>query len=328
MENFGKSESFCLTQAKRTGIMGWSHVSSNVRVPDMSRFQCIPYVVILLACVFNTLFLSVTPTVGQSAVVVDSIEKAEKGDFAHASPIPVRVIDGWNDIPLFCYHRSMLRNSGVVDVIVWKDGRIAWREVNKFGVHCFKGNVSSQKISDALKELSRVIERETTLSGKHAVSRKIPLVSDPSVLGMVFSDEHFKSDIWSQVLLGRYEEVRESFQVRERGAMIGAMDKIWGNSRMLRDGILSMYREEYHRKMDRRQRYSHDEVYAYAERFSADADYFLLFEQLIKGMIPTDGGLSSDKSRIETKYVSVKKDVDGRYIYEFVDRFDKASAGK
>jgi len=260
-----------------------------------------------LPCIFFYILFTVGGAFGQNVITTSGETKAI-GIFY--------TIDDWDDLPLF-YFRSeyvlMPNNKEQFNITIWRDGRIAWRDFSKLNAtYYFKERIPPQQVSNMLEKLTNVIDHTTTPEKTREPSHVIPLINESLVRGAMFSNKHVKVNAWSPTLLSHYKNVQETFSNKEKMLMIEAINRF-----RYKSAVLFIYRETYNERISLRgSPYTTEEIYEYAERFVFDADYFLLFENLIKRLIPTNQGLSSSPVKQTRKTVLITKDQDGKIFYK------------
>jgi hypothetical protein len=217
-------------------------------------------------------------------------------------------VDDWEDTPIFLYL------GGPDSIInVWEDGRIAWNDVKKPGYY-FKSTISQDRVAEALDKLIECHSVQTPLERRVRTFYDVPLVSSHTVLGVVLSTRHYKSDLWAAGILSKYKDNKLRFISSDPSSALDVFDRLpaktnaereW-NKRIKSSILYSVRDRKKYADLFSDKEYSPEDVRDYSAMFIAEATYFVLFEKLVKDLIPNDPSLPSKRGTLTMKEIEIK----------------------
>lgn len=241
-------------------------------------------------------------------------------------------IDEWNDIPIFFLTLPSIHAKGFEEIIVWEDGRIAWRDLKKeSALMYYKSHIDPQNIRATIEKLIDLQKTKTRFNRTNKTFHSMYLVSAAPDVGMTLSTSFFKNDFWSG-MFQQYTKHRDEFQTNKKEKLVNLINLIdeeynYFNCNPCRFSISlrGVYHKQAAQLVDRKSAFSDDEKYGYALEYRAEAEYFYQFKELVFGLIPEDKDLSSQVSMTKIFHVEVYVDINsnesGRktYIYKQIE---------
>ena len=230
-------------------------------------------------------------------------------------------IDDWTDIPIFYYSNAH------DEIFVWGDGRIAWKDTKKLGQHhYFKSAVPEDAVAKVLGELIKCYS-STSPKRNHSTDCQLFLVRESGVDGAVFSSKFHKKDSWSRIILGAYKQNEAAITSSDISVALNHFsartDFERGLNKNIKFSILCAYRDrEKYRSPHSVDEFSPDDVRDYTAMFIADATYFVLFEKLIKDLVPNEPNLESKPAVRSFIKIHVKQNTDEKGNHTFVYEAD------
>lgn len=187
-------------------------------------------------------------------------------------------IDDWVDVPLFSLGAR---------VLVWEDGRIAWRDVHS--LRYYKAQISTREIQKAHKFLLNEYKKHKCTAGNQQITCVyFPLLNSPCLTSHIASSKLLKIDLWDSFLIRRYEKMSKDFQVSEATNFIAAMQKFSNFSNIENDfdfSFLFSYNKSSGKDMQH-PHFTNGDIYCIGQKFSADATFFLLLEKTVNSLTP------------------------------------------
>lgn len=214
-------------------------------------------------------------------------------DQTHYGRVTYCYIDDWTDVPVFMLYG--LPRSKQEEILVWKDGRIAWKDISKQnGSYFYKTKICDQRISDAVEFLFSKCKQEDVGGRKSETSlNALNILGHGSkIIGETRHDQFYKSDSWCIALFTAYEEERANFQTTASDELVAAFKRLERNIGVSVKRLMSHYNYVYASEK-KPPPYSEQEVLEYAMRFKADAEYFFQFMDTVKSLVPNNEGLTS-----------------------------------
>ena len=272
----------------------------------------------LCICI-NVIFIFMyTMAISVNSAAQDSDDIAEPDATKKIGQIYFTSIDGWADVPVF-YANPGFKNRGSWDydeIIVWEDGRIAWRDERcKSGLMFCKSHISCESIVNLIEKLSSMQKNNEFCSNK--VFYAMTLTSAVPSRGYVLSEHFFKEDSWS-TMLGPYINNRANFQTTEKVELLDLINRIddehnYFNCNPCRfSGSLRnvQSRNDASRRLKGNSPFSDDEKYNYALRYRAEAEFFCCFMELLQNLIPDDSSITPEACKTFITKVVVYKNKD------------------
>ena len=229
-------------------------------------------------------------------------------------------IDDWTDVPVVQYTVDRIEGLTPLKVIIWQDGRIAWKDMSKVSKDAyFKMQLSED-------EMKVFMEKMTSKYHSSPLKRRPLRANDYTgfysgndwsvfVDAKICSSHIFSSESWLKSLLEKSCLLSEQIQAESPQVFIDSMRK--QIDKYPNKFILSYYREIY--GLNKSDPASDKEIYWLIRQFAEDGEFFMFLGKTIDEMIPKDETMASTIVQRGRKRYVVNVDIDeeGNRVYSY-----------
>jgi len=241
-------------------------------------------------------------------------------------------IDDWTDIPAVQYYGNGPDKDLRMDVTIWKDGRIAWKDRSRReSLAYFKAQLPEKEVDLLLEKMtsrykSSPLERHH-IKGNTASCRNFSF----HLLSVGHADIHtsqvYSSELWDHPSLSTACSLYDQVEKESPREFLDSVKKRMNNWPV--KAFLLNYQDRY----DDQDRYgenrpkddvfSDEEIYWYTRQFADDGAFFVYLGEIIREIIPKDENLTSEIVLKSRKYFTVKVRLEGNdrvFTYENVEK--------
>ncbi|MCL2120021.1 MAG: hypothetical protein FWH27_16510 [Planctomycetaceae bacterium] len=238
-------------------------------------------------------------------------------------------IDDWEDVPLVQYSVSGMHRKGLppMEVMIWQDGRIAWKDRSKVGDAYFKMQLTEDEVNIFIEKitsrynsspLKRYPLRANDYTGFLSVQNPFTVVVNASIC----SQHIVNMESWLLSLLETSCSLSDQIKTETPQVFIDSMKKHIDEKKYPIYHILSYYRELY--GLNKSDPSTDKEIYLLMRQFADDGEFFMFLGKTIEELIPKDENLTSTNVQRITKFFTVTAHLDeeGNKVYTYEMRPD------
>lgn len=212
-------------------------------------------------------------------------------------------IDDWTDAPVLIFH-STIPFESYREVQVWNDGRIAWEvakkqkirniETGRFDGEFYKSKIPEKSVKDVIDRIEKTLALPAPFKLK---------AETPALYGINFNlqntrikyltKEYYFDNGWPLFLLYGYERRKDQFEEADDKSIIDAVKQL-EEALGHHFEILSTYQVHYKEDYLATREAGHDvntDAHKFARQFSHEIKIFLLFRELIVGLVPVNANV-------------------------------------
>jgi len=217
----------------------------------------------------------------------------------------------WDDVPIF--HQYAF-GPHTFDRQVFADGRVAWTDSRSTGRDMyFKFNIPKEKVEKSLQRIKDFFESPLPLKRNNRVSYNEPFITALPYFSLaIHSRELFVRHSWDGHIIDSYRAKRKILQTDVLGEFLSGLKSIG-----LRDDYAFLNSIFVQHNVDRCD-CSESSIVAIGRMFVADAEFFILFDEIMNGLLPTDQHLVPVPVKRQFRVFTVEKTkVNNNFLFEY-----------